>query len=93
MSCDHEHGSMTCKEIFASLSEYLDGELDASLCEELEGHLGECPPCVRFLDSLRSTVAHLQSEPSAEMPEGLREAVCEAYTRFRAESDGSSPAT
>src|SRR5579859_4075859 len=33
-----------CKEMFAQLSNYLDDQLDDSLCEELERHIGGCEP-------------------------------------------------
>jgi RNA polymerase sigma-70 factor (ECF subfamily) len=45
-----------CRQLFAELSDYLDGALDASLCEELEKHLDGCAPCQTFLDSLEQTV-------------------------------------
>ena len=38
-----------CKEMFAELSNYLDDELDDSLCEELEKHMDGCEPCKAFL--------------------------------------------
>ena len=34
--------SQKCKRIFANLSEYLDGNLDGALCEELERHMAGC---------------------------------------------------
>src|ERR1039457_4843963 len=34
-----------CKAMFAELSNYLDEQLDDSLCEELERHLKGCEPC------------------------------------------------
>jgi anti-sigma factor RsiW len=38
------------------LSEYLDRELTAETCTELEAHLADCPPCIEFLNSLKKTV-------------------------------------
>jgi RNA polymerase sigma-70 factor, ECF subfamily len=43
---------ITCKELFAALSDYIDLELDPSVCEDLQGHLGECSPCQAYLASL-----------------------------------------
>src|ERR1035441_2638422 len=37
-----------CKAMFAELSDYLDDQLDDSLCEGLEKHLGGCDPCQAF---------------------------------------------
>ncbi len=48
--------SRHCKQIFATLSEYLDGQLPVKNCRELERHLKGCPPCIAYLESLRTTV-------------------------------------
>jgi RNA polymerase sigma-70 factor (ECF subfamily) len=45
-----------CKQIFAMLSEYLDGELPVKDCRELEHHLKGCRPCIAYLESLKTTV-------------------------------------
>jgi RNA polymerase sigma-70 factor (ECF subfamily) len=45
-----------CKAMFAELSNYLDEQIDDSLCEELEKHLDGCDPCKAFLASLQSTI-------------------------------------
>ena len=45
-----------CREMFASLSDYIDGLADDPLSREMEKHLGDCKPCVAFLDSLKSAV-------------------------------------
>jgi RNA polymerase sigma-70 factor (ECF subfamily) len=45
-----------CKQIFAVLSEYLDAQLPAKNCRELERHLNGCRPCIAYLKSLKSTV-------------------------------------
>lgn len=56
-----------CKAMFAELSNYLDEQLDDSLCEELERHLGGCEPCKVFLSSLEATIARCRTSP-AECP-------------------------
>jgi RNA polymerase sigma-70 factor (ECF subfamily) len=45
-----------CKQIFAMLSGYLDGELPAKNCRQLERHLKGCRPCIAYLESLKTTV-------------------------------------
>lgn len=52
-----------CKEIFADLSNYLDDELDDSLCEELEKHMDGCKPCIAFLASLEKSIEQCRREP------------------------------
>lgn len=51
----------SCREMFAALSDYMDGALDDSMCAELEKHLQGCVPCEKFLSSLEQTVAQCRS--------------------------------
>ena len=53
-----------CKEMFAELSNYLDDELDDSLCEELEKHMDGCEPCKAFLSSLAHTIQQFRQAPN-----------------------------
>jgi RNA polymerase sigma-70 factor (ECF subfamily) len=57
-----------CKEMFAELSNYLDDELDDSLCEELEKHLDGCEPCQAFLTSLEKSIEQCRTV-SKETPD------------------------
>jgi RNA polymerase sigma-70 factor (ECF subfamily) len=45
-----------CKAMFAELSDYLDEQLDDSLCEELERHMSGCEPCRAFVATLEATI-------------------------------------
>ena len=56
--------SARCKAMFAELSNYLDEQLDDSLCEELERHLGGCEPCKAFLSSLEATIEQCRTSPT-----------------------------
>jgi RNA polymerase sigma-70 factor (ECF subfamily) len=46
----------SCRQMFAGLSEYLDGRLDELSCENVQKHLLDCPACVAFLTDLRRAV-------------------------------------
>ena len=54
-----------CKRIFANLSNYLDGVLDDSLCQELERHMHGCEPCKAFLASLQTTISQTRKLASS----------------------------
>jgi RNA polymerase sigma-70 factor (ECF subfamily) len=54
----------SCKALFAQLSNYLDEQLDDSLCVKLEQHLDGCEPCKAFLASLESTIEQLRQVPA-----------------------------
>jgi len=56
MSHDHPTHAGGCREVFAQLSAYIDGELTPDVRRELEEHLCNCAPCVEFVNSLRRTV-------------------------------------
>jgi anti-sigma factor RsiW len=60
----------SCKDLFAELSNYLDEQLDDSMCERLERHLDGCAPCKDFLASLQSSIEQLRHLP----PESLSKA-------------------
>ncbi len=49
-----------CKQLFASLSDYLDGVLDDSVCEQLEKHMAGCRPCEAFISTLQKTVEQVK---------------------------------
>jgi RNA polymerase sigma-70 factor (ECF subfamily) len=57
-----------CKAMFAELSNYFDEQLDDSLCEELERHLGGCEPCKAFLSSLEATIELCRTAPMLSTP-------------------------
>lgn len=77
------HGALACRELFARLSEFLDEELDDSLCERIEAHLEDCEPCVAFIDSLQATVEMIREQPAGSpLPPGLRRELVEAYHRL-----------
>jgi RNA polymerase sigma-70 factor (ECF subfamily) len=67
ISSEKPPGPARCKELFAELSNYLDDQLDDSLCEELEKHIGGCGPCQVFLASLEATIEQCRKAP-AECP-------------------------
>jgi RNA polymerase sigma-70 factor (ECF subfamily) len=45
-----------CKAMFAELSNYLDEQLDDSICEDLERHIAGCGPCRVFVATLEATI-------------------------------------
>jgi RNA polymerase sigma-70 factor (ECF subfamily) len=66
---------LSCQEIFALLSQYLDAELPPDLCEKLSGHIEGCAPCVEFVDSLRQSIAMCRDLRLEQMPGPLAEEV------------------
>jgi RNA polymerase sigma-70 factor (ECF subfamily) len=77
-----------CKAMFAELSNYLDEQIDDTLCEELEKHLDACGPCKAFLASLQSTIENCRRSPASALDRvkaaKLRREVMSRYERARA---------
>lgn len=74
-----------CKDLFASLSDYLDGQMDVRHCDDIEKHLEGCHPCQAFLSSLRRTVElarhHEPGQLDPKFSEQTRAALLAAYQR------------
>jgi len=60
-----------CRDYISGLSDYLDGELDAQLCAEIEKHLAECENCRIMVDTLRQTVKLCREGREEKLPPSL----------------------
>ena len=50
-----------CRELFANLSEYLDGGVEPLSCDQMRVHIEACPACVVFLRDLRGAIDRCRS--------------------------------
>ncbi len=67
---EHSH----CQELLSSLSDYVDGELGAELCSQLERHLRECQRCKVVVDTLKKTVELYQdTSDEVDLPDDVRQ--------------------
>jgi len=60
--------SMSCRELFERLSEYVDGELSQEICQEIQRHMEGCTPCVAFAKTLKKTAEMCRRLPSKPIP-------------------------
>ena len=44
-----------CKECIDLLHDYIEGSLDQNTSKLLEEHFEECPPCIAFMNTYKST--------------------------------------
>jgi anti-sigma factor RsiW len=83
----HQHNER-CKEVFALLSDYLNLELPAEACQEIEAHIAGCAPCVEFAESLRKTVdlcrKYEPSEPPQPLGDEAKTQLLDAYQKMLA---------
>ncbi len=68
------HRHEDCRQLLNSLSDYIDGDLQQELCDEIELHMKDCDNCRIVVDTLNKTISLYQtsSEP-AVVPEGVRQ--------------------
>lgn len=80
--------------MFNELSNYLDQELDDSLCAEMEKHIEGCAPCKAFLASLEETIRTCKTvpneQPDARMAANLRLEVLSKYQGLMAQLNKKS---
>ena len=63
-----------CKECLELLHDYLEGTLKPETSDSLEEHFEDCPPCIAFVNTYKST-SHLckTTLSSTEIPEIVKE--------------------
>jgi anti-sigma factor RsiW len=70
---------LNCKGVIREISNYIDGELELTIRQELERHLEHCEDCTMILDQTRKSIEILcDSEPiplSADLRTRLRSAL------------------
>lgn len=54
---------MRCQTARSLVSDYIDGELDASTAAEVEAHLAHCPSCPPLAAALQAVLGQLRALP------------------------------
>jgi anti-sigma factor RsiW len=87
-SAQHAHSSAdpACLEVFARLSEYVDGELPPADCDAIREHIRDCRPCLDFIASLRRGITAARHLGSVEKPVPLSEETRERLRQAWVES-------
>jgi anti-sigma factor RsiW len=62
-----------CQHLLGQLSDYVDGELEQTMCEEIEHHLADCQNCRIVVDTLSKTVALYQTQGQTPVPGEVEE--------------------
>ncbi len=72
---------MNCKGVILEISNYVDGELDLSVKQELERHLGECVDCKMVVDQTKLTVEVFCDSMPVELPADVKSRLHDALRR------------
>lgn len=60
-----------CSQYIQNIADYIDGEIDESLCAELENHLKECHNCRIMVDTMKQTVVLCRDGKKERFPAEL----------------------
>ncbi len=79
---------MKCEELLAALNEYVDGDLDPSICGPFQEHLSGCNPCQIVVDNIRQTIKLFKAEERFDLPPALHQRLSRALReRWKVKSD------
>jgi len=74
--------SADCPDVVRALSEKLEGDLDAKVCEQMEEHVRGCDACGRTCDVLHDALAACRASPTSSLTPELESRVRRAVTRW-----------
>jgi anti-sigma factor RsiW len=72
---------LNCKGVILEVSNYLDGELELSVRQELERHLEHCGECKMVVDQTRMTVNVFCDSKPIELPADVKSRLHDALRR------------
>lgn len=68
---------LSCRDVVAQLSEYLDQELSASQRQSLDYHLEHCVHCTALYDSTRKTIRLVTESATWDLPLSVFDRIAE----------------
>jgi len=61
-----------CKNLLSQLSDFVDGELEATLCAEIERHMAGCPDCRAVVNTLEKSIMLYRTAGRVEVPQDVQ---------------------
>lgn len=58
----NHQNDLKCKDLLENLSAYMDGDLEANLCGDIEAHINACTNCEIVINTLKKTIHLYQVE-------------------------------
>ena len=62
---------ISCKEVIRQISNYIDGEIDATQRQLITDHLKNCDHCTAIYDGSRNVIQLVCDERTFELPQGF----------------------
>lgn len=73
---------MTCEELIAHLSNYIDHEMEADLIAEVQEHIAHCRNCRVVLDTTQRLIVLVHEEGQRVIPANQRSALFDRLHRI-----------
>jgi anti-sigma factor RsiW len=72
---------LNCKGVVREISNYIDGDLEIALKQEIERHLEHCEDCLMIINQTRMTVEIFCDSKLVELPKEVHSRLHEALRR------------
>jgi anti-sigma factor RsiW len=76
---------LSCEQVVALVTDYLDGALSRSEQARLEHHLAGCPHCTEYLAQIRATIGLTRALRTEDLTPQMEEHFLELYRRWSAD--------
>jgi anti-sigma factor RsiW len=83
--------TVVCRQVVELVTDYLEGALPGQLRDAVERHLRLCPPCVVYVEQMRTTSAALREVPVESIDPRTRADLVSAF-RDLIPTSGDDPA-
>lgn len=67
-----ERADPACTRMLSAISAYLDGDLEATQCAQIEQHCAGCPTCAEVVAALQQTVGLCRNAATTPLPDQVR---------------------
>ena len=81
---------LSCRELVELVTAYLDDSLPTAERARFDAHLLECPHCVRYLEQMRITIAHVGFLADDAITPAAREELLDCFRDWKRDG-GHSP--
>lgn len=71
--------TISCQEVVALVTDYLEGVLDSDTAAVVEAHLGLCDGCNIYLEQMRTTIRALGSVPVSTLSQNAQAELVRAF--------------
>jgi len=79
-----------CDQYIQNISDYIDGELAESVCEDIEDHLKGCKNCRIMVDTMKQTVVLCREGKQEQLPKHIEDKLNSALKKRWEEKFGKN---